>query len=804
MSYAEIAFPFSVPQTFWYEVPEVLKDILQVGHQVTAPFGRRRQVGIVMGFATEVPTEIRAKLRSLENLLDPVPVFTPKLVELLKWMGRYYFAPLGQVVQIALPAVKQLRREVLVRWSGSPPPETETEARQVYEDHEVKLSALKKRWGEREAVRLVARWQRRGWVRLENVFTLAPKGSQAWVRLIPGAFESVGSLERAPAQQRVMEVLSAYEDGLWLKELQQQAAVSSGVIKRLVERGILQLEQRFPENNPLASYPQGAFPSQVRLTPEQKKAVSEINLSLEAAKFQPFLLHGVTGSGKTEVYLAAAEKALTLGRSVLILVPEIALAPQIARRFQIRHGNVVTMWHSNLRAPERVRVWHGIRSGRFKIVVGARSAVLTPLRNLGLIVVDEEQEHSYKQEHQPPRYNARDCALMRAKLEGAVIVLGSATPSLETYYQGVKERYQVLHLSRRWEGAQAPLVELVDMRKATNVSGDPENPFSNPLLKAMEETLASGHQVILLQNRRGYAPVVKCSACGWIMRCPHDEVSLTFHKVTHRMLCHYCGYEERPPTICPQCQGESLFFGGTGTQRVEEFLRENFPGVSLCRMDQDTTRWRDAHLTMLGDFARGKYQILLGTQMIAKGLDFENVTLVGVINADTALSFPDFRARERTFQLVYQVAGRSGRGRYPGRVIIQTWQPDDYAIRLATQGEVKLFYNNELNERLELFYPPFSRFAAIGFLGPQRQTVMQAAQKAALRVKDFPVQVRGPSPALVERSRKGYHWKLLLATEREEDPGARQLRSAIYVVQRLSFPKEIKLKIDMDPLQPLD
>jgi len=798
--FVEIVFPLSLDQAFTYATPPELADVVQVGQRVIASLGRRKQQGMIIAIKDDPPADYTGKLKAFENIVDPVPVFDTHLINLLKWMSNYYFTPLGKVIQSAIPSDARLKKEVIVQATrllhGTDEITRHLEAKGL-----AKLSSLKRKFGADIAVNLVARLQRQGLVELENEF-----GQKGWTKghylVVPDLGRDAEIPTNARAQQKVYDILMDYPDGLSLDRLKTEHEVYMPIIKKLIDRGIVRLKEVDPDIDPLKDYHRPP-PKHVDLNPEQAIAFGEIRRSLDEKKFTPYLLFGVAGSGKTEVYLDAAAHALEQGRSVIVLVPEIALAPQIAYRFQSRFGNIVALWHSGLKGAERLWTWQQIQKDRYRIVVGARSAVLTPIKNLGLIIVDEEQEGSYKQEDNEPRYHARDVALVRGREEKAVVVLGTATPALESYYNLTTSRYHGLHLNKRWEKAKPPLVDLVDMGIEREETKDFGNPFSRKLVQGIRETLDDGKQVILFQNRRGYAPIISCKDCNWTMTCPHDELSLTYHKIGNKMSCHFCDFEAPPPSSCPECRSLELKFGGMGTQMVEEALESQFPDVPVCRMDMDTTRGKGAHTKLLGDFARGDYRILLGTQMIAKGLDFENVTLVGVINADSGLHFPDFRARERTFQLVYQVSGRSGRGEFPGRVVVQSWMPDDISIQCATRSDVKLFYNSELNDRDMLNYPPFSRMIAFGFQGRFRQAVIDLAEDMARGLKSVKhLDLLGPAPAMVEKSHNGFHWKLVLKTRKTDDPKGSLLRQAgKQILHRAISEKHIRVTVDVDPFQ---
>ena len=799
--FVEIVFPLNLEQAFTYTVPEELEDVVQTGQRVIASLGRRKQQGMIVDVKHTPPENFTGKLKTFDNIVDPVPVFDTALIKLLKWMSNYYLTPLGKVIQSAIPSDARLKKEIIVT-AGSLLEGKDDLSRFLIENHTSRLSAIKRKFGSQETMIHLGRLQRQGLVELENDFAFKRSRGGDYL-IIPDLGREAEIPVRAHAQVKAFQILNDYPDGIARQDLETEYNVSRDVVSKLEARGLITLIEKEPDIDPLKNYHRPP-PKEVKLNQEQAVAYGEIKRSLDEKTFTPYLLFGVAGSGKTEVYLESTASALEQGRSVIVLVPEIALAPQIAHRFQSRFGDIVALWHSGLKGAERLWTWQQIQKDRYKIVVGARSAVLTPIHNLGLIIVDEEQENSYKQQDTEPRYHARDVALVRGREENAVVLLGSATPALESYYNLSTKRYKGLHLTKRWEKATPPLVEVVDMSEERETTKDYNNPFSQKLVAAMKETLEKDKQIILFQNRRGYAPIITCRDCNWTMSCPNDDLSLTYHKIGNKMICHFCDFQTPPPQACPECNSLELKFGGMGTQLIEEALEEQLPGVPVCRMDMDTTRNKGAHAKLLGDFARGEYKILLGTQMIAKGLDFENVTLVGVINADSGLHFPDFRSREKTFQLVYQVSGRSGRGEHPGRVIVQSWMPGDLSIRCATRHDVKLFYHSELDDRNQLNYPPFSRMIAFSYQGRSRDGVMASAEHAVATLRQTKgLDVLGPAPAMIEKSHMGYTWKVILKSSKESDPKGSLLRQAArHVLERI--PKRgIRVSVDVDPYQTL-
>jgi primosomal protein N' (replication factor Y) len=534
------------------------------------------------------------------------------------------------------------------------------------------------------------------------------------------------------------------------------------------------------------------------LNPAQQAAFEQIRDAILTRQFQAFLLHGVTGSGKTEVYLTAIEAVLAQGRSALLLVPEIALTPAMAGQFFLRFGDRVAILHSAFTDVERTEQWRRIRSGKASVVVGTRSGVFAPVRDLGLIVVDEEHDGSYKQE-ETPRYNGRDVAVVRAQQAGACVVLGSATPSLESRYNVERGKYTLLELPARIEDRPMPLVELIDMRQEF-LETRKQATFSRKLEEAIGQRLENGEQTIVLLNRRGFSSFVACRSCGERVECMNCSVTLTFHKRDRRLLCHYCGYAEKIPSVCPKCSSEHIYFMGLGSERVEEELHRAFPAARIARLDRDTVTGKRQYETILHDFREGNYDILVGTQMIAKGHDIPNVTLVGVVSADVGLGVPDFRAAERTFQLLTQVAGRAGRGSVPGIVLIQTINPDHYAVRIAAAQDYQAFYEKELAFRRMMRYPPFSAMANVLVRSEKKEMAMRLSSELGILLTPPPEKLRimGPAEAPVARVKNEYRYQFLIKAAS---------RTALNeLLQRIrAFALERKwgataLVIDVDPL----
>lgn len=607
----------------------------------------------------------------------------------------------------------------------------------------------------------------------------------------------VGERKLTRREQRVVEVLRQHPAGLRASALRRAARVPTSVLRSLEAKGAL------AAGAPVDSFPlfEGDWVTTAEpvLTSEQARALVEIEQGLRAGAFATVLVHGVTGSGKTELYSRAIQRCLGQGRTALLLVPEIALTPAVAQLFRARFGEQVAVLHSGLSARERSAAWWRLRRGEAQIALGTRSAVFAPLARVGLVIVDEEQDTSYKQE-ETPRYQGRDVAVVRAKLEGALAVLGSATPALESSYQARTGKYHLVRLARRVGDRPLATVEVVDMRQEFEETKTPAL-FSRRLRAGVENTLASGGQVMVLLNRRGYANFVLCRKCGAAVGCPNCSISLTHHRARQRLICHYCGSARSVPRVCPKCQSEHIYFVGEGTERIEQELARLFPQARVGRLDRDTARRQQAHERILGQFARGKLDILTGTQMIAKGHDFPRVTLVGVVSAENILGLPDFRAAERTFQLLTQVAGRAGRGELPGTVIVQSYYPDHYAIQFGARQDYDGFYDQELRFRQLMHYPPFTALANLVVRDRRLEAAIRytrVLEKAFAANPVVGVRVLGPAPAPLARLRGDYRFQFLLkASERRALQAS--LRAAVEAAQKEKIPPGAVV-VDVDPV----
>jgi primosomal protein N' (replication factor Y) len=760
-----------VEETFSYRLPDLPEFDASAGARVLVPFGSRQLTGVIVEMdESDPPVD---DLKDVIEVLDEVPSVTLEILDLTRWMADYYVCSWGEALRATLPSGTDVTTQQFVVRRGEPPETMQPEEKKLFREIDdvdgTAVKTLKRRWPALTAAR-INRLRRLGLVdvvsrlklprvstRMEPVFSLSASHRAL-------STEELARMVRGPRQRAVLSFLAGRAGIIAsMAEIAAETGASSSTVASLVEHGLIERAHRELSRRTAGENDPGAAP--VRMHPTQEAAFQEIRGAVAAGDFAAFLLHGVTGSGKTEVYIAALKEVVAAGKTGIILVPEISLTPQTVARFQAHFGDAVAVLHSRIGAGERFDTWRRVRAGQCTVVVGPRSAVLAPLSDVGLIVVDEEHEGSYKQYDPAPRYHARDVAVMRAFRAGAVCVLGSATPSLESYANAKRGKYTLLEIPERAptraEGAalmpEVAIVDLIAERKKKHIDGS----LSRSLRRAIADRLEKKEQVILLQNRRGFAPVLECDDCGHAPECPDCAVTFTFHARGARLRCHYCGKTARRPLVCPSCGSRHLTLLGSGTQRVEDDLARLFPSARVLRMDLDTTYRKGAHYEILAAFAAGEADILLGTQMVAKGLDFGRVSLVGVVNADTELLMPDFRSEERTFHLLTQVAGRAGRADIPGKVILQTRNPGSEAIRFATRHDYAGFAAHALRERELLRYPPFGQITVVTFSGTRREKVVEYAEAwtACLEQSGPGLTVLGPGPAFIERVRRRYRYQ---------------------------------------------
>ena len=810
-TYVEVALPVALDTPLTYRVPESLQERAALGMRALVTLQSKVSLGIIVSLSHECGRE---DLKSIIDLPDGEPVFDPPMLDLCKWIADYYCCSWGEALSAALPAA--IKSRVRKRYHLV----SETVGTGRFSERQQKVIAALYGRGPLTSTQLagVAGGQalsntlnalvKRGILREEH---LVRDGSdsvlmETRVRLVE---EAVPDSETLVAMQRAAPRRTAVYLDLLYGEREQAASaiyqkhrVSKSVLDALEKQGLVQCSKTELYRTPdVQADARAEFKH--TLNEEQQRALDALKRTLQARTYETFLLRGITGSGKTEVYLQAIEEVLALGRSAIMLVPEISLTPQTVGRFFARFKQDIAILHSGLSDGERYDAWRLARQGKVRIVVGARSAVFAPLPDVGMIVVDEEHDNSYKQ-NEAPRYHARDVAIVRARMNKAVCVLGSATPSVESHFNSETQKSTLLELRQRATSGRLPEVRLIDMRKE-HLDTPGQIILSTPLENAVRDRVQNHEQVILLLNRRGFAPVVLCPMCGWVAYCEDCQVSLTYHSAGSVLRCHYCGGTRMKPVVCDKCHFNPLIYLGLGTQKAEDYLMRAFPGARVERMDADTTSCKGGHALILGRFARHEIDILVGTQMLAKGHDYPGVTLVGVINADAGLTLPDFRAAEQAFQLLTQVAGRAGRGDRPGEVFIQTYRPNYYAIQAAAKHDYLAFYEREIQQRKDAGYPPFRRMA--NFLVEGEDPVQ--TERASMRLRRLAcehvdrlgfrgIALLGPAPATIRRVKKMYRWTFAILS-----------RSATRVHQvaralRIDFQgdpqnRQVQLKIDLDP-----
>lgn len=770
---------------FSYAVPNHLSDLVAIGSRVHVPFGasNRPLQGFVVGFGEMAEQE---SLKAILTVLDLEPVLNQEQLDLADTLRRQVFSYKISLLKAMLPSLlNSAYDKVLTSLVESaepglfPPGKTSISMADLTPDQQVLARNLLKA-GQVEVTYLA---KDKKTVKTIKTYTVD------LVKLIETPISS-----RAKRQQALADFLTANPQGGLLADLIE--VYSREVIKKFVDWGILQVIE-VASSRSQAYFDRVAVNKPIQLNPQQAAIVDQVTAAM-GTDHVPFLLEGITGSGKTEVYLHIIEEALKQGKTAIVLVPEIALTPQMTERFIGRFGQHVAIMHSALSDGEKLDEWQKIRSGLARVVVGARSAIFAPMEKIGAIIIDEEHEATYKQESNP-RYHARDVALLRAKSHKAVLVLGSATPSIESRARASKGVYELLLLTQRANPkAVVPSVEVVDFRD--HIGQQEASNFTPPLVEKIRDRLTKKEQVVLLLNRRGYSSFMLCRDCSHVDNCVNCDISLTLHMTTRSMNCHYCGYTKGIPRACPNCQSDSISYYGTGTQKAAEELQALFPEARILRMDVDTTRKKGSHQDLLDTFGRGEADILLGTQMIAKGLDFPKVTLVGVLNADTSLHLPDFRASERTFQLLTQVAGRAGRADRPGEVIIQTYNPDHYAIGFAKTHDYEGFYAYEMAVRRSLAYPPYFYTVAVTISHKKEDEAVRASYDfLSLLKSQLSPQARflGPTPKPVARTHNLYHYQLLIKFKRES-----QLEAALNQILELTQDKankDLRVSIDYEP-----
>jgi primosomal protein N' (replication factor Y) (superfamily II helicase) len=823
--FCDVALAVPLDMVFTYSIPPGMEPV--VGGRVLVPFRQQRLSGIVVELH-DLPPQGNAsqiKIKKVIEALDLTPVLDEHLLKLGKWIADYYLAPLGEVFRTMLPLSAEFKRAVAYRItdqgrmalhlageSGSPARSKRTPEQQLIEfrvlDHLAERESVREaslRGTARVSKALLAGMVRKKWIAREDVSAARDAARLVKVAILRSASDPVEtglapsplaavtpregrdartSIDKASTdkakklnenQRKLIETLAAAGGRMQVEDLRAldlPRNLPRTTLGTLVRRGLIELVDE-PQDLSRPKLKPRQSPFEFEFSAAQKTALAKIGAAVGSRKFSGLLLHGITGSGKTAVYLACMREVLDQGRSSILLVPEIGLTPAVAADLHQVFGDEVAILHSGLSDAERAEQWHRIRRGEARVVAGTRSAVFAPVSDLALVIVDEEQDSSYKQE-ETPRYHARDVAVMRAKMAGAVVVLGSATPSLESYYNAKKNKYALVELPDRVERRPLPEVEIVDMRKEFQETGQ-EQVISRKLAEEIRERLEKKEQVMVLLNRRGYSPVVLCRACGKTLQCKNCAVSMTHHKREHKMECHYCGHVERIPDKCAQCGSEYVYFVGTGSEKLEELLHGMFPQARIGRLDRDTVRGREDFEHALNALNEGALDMLVGTQMIAKGHDIHGVTLVGVVGADMALGLPDFRAAERTFQLLTQVAGRAGRGQTPGKVVLQTYFQDHYAVQFAARHDFAGFYDKELQFRAWMHYPPYSAIANVLIRSEKLDDALTWSGEIGRwfeKTRHEGIRVLGPAAAPITRLKRDYRYHFILKSSSREKMNA--------------------------------
>lgn len=843
--FADIALPVPIDHTFTYIIPPQFAASAQRGVRVLVPFGKKLLTGLIL--STTDSTTVK-NLRPIIDVLDHKPALSEKMIDLVEWISQYYFAPIGEVIKSALAPGLLLETKQSIRLMNEDLseilPTLEKKAPQQYRilsalsstRKTLTVQQIKKQLGIQHIYSILHPLIDQGLIDVEPLLQ-RPKAQKKMVkmlRLTSIAFqnddanlsgESIGlTSKQADCLNELRRLIPKEEMTIPLTEFLRESKFSSSVIGSLEKKGFVRTESTELFRSPLDD--QYEPPKIHSLTKHQQEAIDQVSAAIELERYQTFLLHGVTASGKTQVYIEAIRKIRERGKTAIVLVPEIALTPQTVRRFSSHFESDVVVMHSQMSAGERYDAWRMAQSGQASIVIGPRSAIFAPLDNLGLVVVDEEHEASYKQFDASPRYNARDVAIVRARISDAIVILGSATPSAESYHNAITQKYTLLELPERIDDARLPKVIVVDMIQERKCEFEelkkkvkeekipfpkklPIRSVSKKLKTEIDLRIARGEGTILLQNRRGYSHFVECFDCGYVEKCSNCEVTLTYHSTKKHLRCHYCGISKKPPSVCPVCKGNEIRFYSLGTQQVEEELKQTFSKATIQRMDLDTTSKKGSHDKILTQFERGECDILLGTQMVAKGLDFPRVTLVGVISADTQMFLPDFRSSERTFQLLTQVAGRAGRSTLEGEVVIQTQQPDHYSLGHVLAHDYVGFMKKELQYREELNYPPYSRIILIEIKGTNESELLARAEsfkhQLMKAIEGTPVVVLGPADAAIPKIRSYFRKHIVIKNPRSFDPSGKKLRSIIVEIAKSFCEQGSKgkskslLTIDVDP-----
>jgi primosomal protein N' (replication factor Y) len=816
--YAEIVFPLPFRNSFTYIIPDEFEDQVEIGIRVVCSFGKRVLTGFVINVKDEA--DLKEKIKPILDVLDDKPIFSKNSLKFYEWIAEYYLSSLGEALKNSVPygleveskktivadsefCLQLLAKEKKVN-------STRTKVLKFLSEKETfKISYLQKLVKKKNIYSILKTLEKHGAITILNEI----EDSKVKIKrvkfvsldkTIDEVYEVLPEIERRSPKQVVilLDLLSSKQKSVQQSELLRKTKSNQSSLNSLEKKGIIKIELKEVERIYKETYNEEI--KKFELTEQQKKIINMVAENIDEKKFLPYLLHGVTGSGKTQVYIELAKLVTQKKKTILILVPEIALTPQITSRFFNNFGDKVTVIHSRMSMGERYDTWRGIINKKYQIVIGPRSALFAPLENLGLIVVDEEHDQSYKQYDLVPKYNARDAAVLKAMFSNCPVLLGSATPSLESMYNAKIDKYQLLELPERVDNAKLPKIKLVDVlieKKKNNMVGI----FSKTLLEDIDERLTKKESVIILQNRRGFSTQVYCDDCGEIDMCDDCSVSMVHHIHKNIMKCHYCGAVKPVPRACKVCGSMAIKFFGVGTQRVEDELSYHFPNAKIERIDSDSVSKKGQLGIILNSFRKGEIDILVGTQIVSKGMDFSNVTLVGVISAETSLWLPDFRADERTFQLLTQVSGRSGRSKEEGEVIIQTQNHKSFVLQKVLDNNYEDFYRQEIMLRQQNQYPPFSRIAMVEIKNEDEQKAKQAVNDFHKRLIKFgdKIQILPPNEAIISKIKRVYRYQIMIKSLRRTDPNGKILRNALNNAfvdynQKSRF-KDVKVYFDIDP-----
>lgn len=802
-------------RAFTYQISDALVERIHIGSRVMVPFGRGNH--LMEGYVVQLKshTDIdQVYIKTVQAVIEEEYALNQELISLAQWMKNQYLCRFADAVQCILPTGSALKKERIYRLGShlnlSTVMENVTEGqktilRLLHQQGSMSESQLKS--SVEGAVKELNKLLKKKVIRVEDLFkkdvnTIKEKMIQLTKNK---SYEEVlNSITKTAVKQKlVLEYLLQSGPTPW-SVLKETVGGSTAILKVLEEKGLIDIIEIEKRRNPYKNLK--VAPSQpYKLTKEQEQAMKTIVPFLNHQQHKVFLLHGITGSGKTEIYLQLIEMLVKQNRDTILLVPEISLTTQMIERFHARFGDQIAVLHSRLSLGERFDEWKRIYNGEVKIAIGARSAVFAPFRNLGMIIIDEEHEHSYKSDHNP-KYHAVEVAEVRCRENNALLILGSATPSVESYNKSVTGEYELIQMVSRYNFNPLPRVSVIDMREELQRGN--KSIFSEMLYNEIKENLKRKEQTILFLNRRGYSTFISCRKCGFVVKCPQCEIALTYHKNIHHLTCHYCGQIQKPPTTCMNCGSKYIKYFGIGTEQVEKVAKDYFPSAVVARLDLDTTSRKGSMEKILKDYSAGYIDLLIGTQMIAKGLDFPNVTLVGIIAADTSLNLPDFRASEKTFQLITQVSGRAGRGERPGRVVVQTYEPNHFAIQHATGNDYLSFYEQEIRLRREFFYPPFSSLINIIFSGDNEGEVIRASQEYTASLKSYlhkegidPNQtVYGPAPAHLAKIRKNFRWQLIIKSKSVDQSRLTGIINSIRLENKIQdMMRSVTVSIDINP-----